>query len=121
MPGHFLRSNPALAGLPTSAAETDCTLAEVLLRDGHVAEAERLLTGILRDAPSHNRTLQILGRLAFDAGRAADALGYFGRAAVEDPRAASCAGVTCQALGLVSEAETWHRSAAVRAPTGTLF
>jgi protein O-GlcNAc transferase len=56
------------------------------------------------------------GRSAFQAGRVADALEYFARAAGADPCAASCAGVACQALGRLDEAEAWHRRAAERAP-----
>jgi protein O-GlcNAc transferase len=56
------------------------------------------------------------GRVAFQSGRVAEALALFARAADANPHAASCAGVACQALGCLDEAEAWHRRAAERAP-----
>jgi predicted O-linked N-acetylglucosamine transferase (SPINDLY family) len=56
------------------------------------------------------------GECAFQSGRVADALGLFAQAAAQNPRAASCAGVACQVLGRLDEAEAWHRQAAGRAP-----
>jgi protein O-GlcNAc transferase len=52
------------------------------------------------------------GRLGFQAGRLVDALASFDQAAEHHPHGASCAGVACQALGRLEEAEAWHRRAA---------
>jgi protein O-GlcNAc transferase len=57
------------------------------------------------------------GRLAFQAGRLAEALASFVQVGEYHPHGASCAGVACQALGRLEEAEAWHRRAAARAPT----
>jgi Flp pilus assembly protein TadD len=56
------------------------------------------------------------GRVAFQSGRVAEALAIFVRAANANPHAAGCAGVPCQALGRLDEAEAWHRRATERAP-----
>jgi protein O-GlcNAc transferase len=70
---------------------------------------------LFADPSSHAEACLQNGRLALQSGRAADALGLFSRAANFLPHAESCAGVACQTLGQLDEAEAWHRRAAERA------
>ena len=97
-------TTPTLSLPPTGVPPVPGDATRVEARPAEAAESTRAEI-ILRD-----------GRLAFQAGRAADALELFARAADAIPRAASCAGVACQALGRPDEAEAWHRRAAGRAP-----
>src|SRR4051794_14503967 len=52
---------------------------------GHPAAAEAACRGVLRGQPDEPAALHLLGRLAWDAGRLAEALGIFRRAAALAP------------------------------------
>jgi predicted O-linked N-acetylglucosamine transferase (SPINDLY family) len=81
---------------------------------GDRPETERILRGLLEEAPDHVPALRLLGQLAYERGQAAEALGFFRRAAEREPANAtfhSLAGAAHQALGQLHEAEACHRRA----------
>ena len=74
-------------------------LAERLRRDGRRADADKLLRGLASADPGCAAAAHLLGRLAYEEGRAADAAAWFGRAARAEPAAPlyrSCLGAACK-------------------------
>jgi protein O-GlcNAc transferase len=105
-------TSPALPSV--RKADDALALAGRLLRDNRRAAAERLLRGQADADPACGPALHLLGVLAYEGGRADEALGWFGRAARAEPSNAfyrSCLGAALQAAGHLEEAEAEHRRA----------
>jgi predicted O-linked N-acetylglucosamine transferase (SPINDLY family) len=89
------------------------------LREGRPEVARRVLEALLGASPGYAPAWHLLGVLACEAGRAAEAAACFARAARADPAAAlypSCVGAALQAAGRAAEAEPWHRRALELSP-----
>jgi RNA polymerase sigma factor (sigma-70 family) len=110
---------------PTMIDDTDAAfhLASELLGSGRRREAEEALRALAAADPGCAPALQTLGRMAYEAGRAADAVDWFGRALGAEPTSAfshSCLGAALQAAGRFDEAEAAHRRALALKPGDAL-
>jgi predicted O-linked N-acetylglucosamine transferase (SPINDLY family) len=111
------RVNGQEVPVPTAAAAFD--LAARHFQAGSRPEAERALRALLAEAPDHAPALRLLGQMAYERGRPAEALAFFRRAADREPANAtlhSLVGAAHQALGQLDEAEASHRRALALAP-----
>ncbi|HVS38639.1 MAG TPA: tetratricopeptide repeat protein [Gemmataceae bacterium] len=89
-------------------------LAVQLRREGRRDEAERLLREVAAAEPGSGPVLHLLGLIAYETGRAGDAVDWFGKAIAAAPADAfyrSCLGTALHAAGRLDDAEQEHRRA----------
>jgi protein O-GlcNAc transferase len=90
---------------------------------GRRRQAEDAARALLSAEPAHARALHLLGLMAYEEGRADDAMNWFEQAVQGEPPNSfyhSCLGAALQAAGRLDAAETEHRRALALKPGDAL-